>query len=47
MALKLVVSWWVLHAFLCCVIPPLYHQPITGAAYLRRQADAHQAWGQE
>lgn len=43
-ALKMMVAWWVMYAFLKAVIPATYHQPITGATYLRRQTEAHQSW---
>lgn len=44
--IKLIIVWWVLYAFLKAVAPPTYHQPITGANYLRRQAEAHHSWEQ-
>lgn len=46
MTVKVVVAWWVVYAFLTVVSPPAYHQPITGANYLRRQVEAHQSWEQ-
>lgn len=46
MAWKLMVMWWAVYAFLKVVSPPTYHQPITGASYLRRQTEAHLSWEQ-
>ena len=43
---RVLVCWWAVYAFLKVVVPPTYHQPITGANYLRRQTEAHQSWEQ-